>query len=332
MAIVTLASPVAAQAASPTNPDEDGDPVLVQLRANLASAAAGYLKAEAALATSQAKQAELQRQLTAAEADVDRVKNRVADYAAQAYMTGRVAVRSIELMLEPGGSGDLISRAQAIDQLTQADSTRLTKFAEAKRRVAEAKAGIDAQVAVQDLALKEMAKRKEAAQKALAAAKAERAEPQFDPAGIPIARPAPRDPDGSWPDESCSEDDPTTSGCITPRTLHSLRETKRVGFTWYVSCFRPGNRYEHPKGRACDWAAFRDGFVNSSATGENKDYGDRLAAFYAKNAKALGVMYVVWYCKIWQYGVGWHRYNSSGSNCGDEPAGDHTNHVHLSVY
>ena len=62
------------------------------------------------------------------------------------------------------------------------------------------------------------------------------------------------------------------------------------------------------------------------------NYGNRLAAFYVKNAKALGVMYVVWYCQIWQYGVGWHRYNSTGSNCGDAPAGDHTNHVHLSVY
>jgi hypothetical protein len=34
--------------------------------------------------------------------------------------------------------------------------------------------------------------------------------------------PAPRNPDGSWPDETCSiTPDPTTgTGCITPRTLH----------------------------------------------------------------------------------------------------------------
>jgi hypothetical protein len=128
-------------------------------------------------------------------------------------------------------------------------------------------------------------------------------------------------------------DDPTpANGCITPRTLHALNEAKRAGYTWYVSCYRPGDRYEHPKGRACDFAAYPGGFVNRSAGGENKAYGDRLAAFLVKNAKALGVMYVVWYCQIWQYGVGWHRYNSAGSNCGDAPAPDHTNHVHLSVY
>jgi hypothetical protein len=150
---------------------------------------------------------------------------------------------------------------------------------------------------------------------------------------LPAARAAPRNSDGSWPGESCSVDDPTpASGCITPRTLHMHNETKRLGWNWYVSCYRPGDRYEHPKGRACDWAAFQDGFVNRSASGSNKVYGDRLAEFYAKNANALGVMYVVWYCQIWQVGSGWHRYNSTGSKCGDSPANDHTNHVHVSIY
>ncbi len=319
--IVLLPGPAIAQ---PT-PDESGSQELTTLRANLAAAAEGYMKAEAELGASQAKQAELQKQLTTAEADIARVKTRVADYAAEAYRTGRIG--ALGLMLDPSAKGDLLGRADAIDKLTRNDSDRLAELADAKRRAAEAKTGLDQQVTTQTAALAEMDRRKQAAEKALAAAQAIRSAPVFDSAGVPIANPAP-----SGLGTGCTEDDPTTSGCITPRTLWALRETKRVGFTWYVSCYRPGDQYEHPKGRACDWAAFEDGFENRSATGANKNYGDRLAAFYVKNAKALGVMYVVWYCQIWQYGVGWHRYNSAGSNCGDSPAGDHTNHVHLSVY
>ncbi|HCT75168.1 MAG TPA: hypothetical protein DGT23_00950 [Micromonosporaceae bacterium] len=331
-AIFAMAVPAAAEPTpAPTAPpNETGPPSLSTLRDNLGAAAAGFIKAEADLAASQSKQAELQEQLSAAEADLARVKGSVASYAAQAYMTGRIA--PLGLMLQATTQEDLLGRAQVIESITHNDQARLAEYADAKSRADEAKAGIDAEVAAQAVAVQEMAKRKQAAEKALAAAGGTKSRSEIDLAGLPTANPAPRNSDGSWPSEGCTIDDPTTSGCVTPRTLHALSETKRLGFNWYVSCYRPGDRYEHPKGRACDFAAFENGFVNSSAGGANKVYGDRLAAFYVKNAKALGVMYVVWYCQIWQYGVGWHRYNSTGSSCGDSPAGDHTNHVHLSVY
>ncbi|GIH03145.1 hypothetical protein Rhe02_12120 [Rhizocola hellebori] len=315
--------------AEPTTPEEGGSQALTTLRANLAAAAEGYIKAETEFAASKAKQAQQQERLAVAENDVARVRARIADFAAEAYRTGRIT--PVALMLQATSTEDFLGRAQTLDKISRADLDRIGDLAEAKSRAAEAKAAIDAEVGAQAAAVQEMAKRKLAAEKALASASAKRAD-VVDPSGMPVAQPAPRNPDGTWPSESCSLDDPTTSGCITPRTLHAMAEAKRAGFTWYVSCFRPGNRYEHPKGRACDFAATPDGFVNRSAGGENKTYGDRLAAFFVKNAKALGVMYVVWYCQIWQYGVGWHRYNSAGSNCGDDPAGDHTNHVHLSVY
>src|SRR4030095_6693284 len=116
-------------------------------------------------------------------------------------------------------------------------------------------------------AFNEMTKRRKAAEAALAAAKVVRTNPGIDASGIPIANPAPRNSNGSWPPQGCTINDPTTSGCITGRTLHALNEAKRVGFTNYVSCYRPGNKYEHPKGRACDFAAFPGGFENHSATG-----------------------------------------------------------------
>jgi len=325
---IIAASPAAAQPETP--PDETGSATLSKLRENLAAAAEGYMKAESELAASKTKQAEAQMQLQVAEADITRVKDRVAEFAVEAYRGGRL--RPVNMLLRASGPDDMVGRAQMLDSITRNDIDRLAVLANAKQRAADAKATIDGEVVAQATALQEMAKRKIAAERALASARTARTNPGIDPSGIPIANPAPRNSDGSWPSQSCSVDDPTTSGCITPRTLHALNEAKRVGFTWYVSCYRPGTMYEHPKGRACDFAAFPNGFVNSSATGSNRNYGDRLAAFFVKNASALGVMYVVWFCQIWQYGIGWHRYSSAGSSCGDAPAGDHTNHVHLSVY
>ncbi len=78
--------------------------------------------------------------------------------------------------------------------------------------------------------------------------------------------PAPEAYNGSG-DEGCTEDDPTTSGCLTPRTLHMYNETKEAGFDHYVSCYRSGGGGEHPKGRACDWAADESGFQDDRRFG-----------------------------------------------------------------
>jgi hypothetical protein len=56
-------------------------------------------------------------------------------------------------------------------------------------------------------------------------------------------------------------------------------------------------------------------------------YGSNLAMFFVRNANALGVLYVIWYQKIWHPGTGWRTY---GGCC--DPASRHTNHVHLSLY
>jgi len=326
-----FASPAAAEPTpNPTAPpNEGGTPTLATLRANLEAAASAYIEAETQLEAAQKKQVEAQEKLTLAELDMARVKASVAKYAAEAYRTGRLGV--IGHMLHANSQDDFLNRAVTLDKMTQYDQARLHTYVEAKKRAEAAKAEIDAQIAIQNAATQEMAKRRTAAEKALAAAGGTPVRVDVDPATLPTANPAPRNPDGTWPSQSATVDDPTTSGRITPRLYHAYSETKRLGWNWFVSCWRSGTQYEHPKGRACDWATNPDGF-KGTASGNNKAYGDRLASFYVKNAKALGVMYVVWYCTIWIYGSGWRRYNSTGSRCGDSPANDHTNHVHLSVY
>jgi hypothetical protein len=150
--------------------------------------------------------------------------------------------------------------------------------------------------------------------------------PPASQTGTPAARKAPRNADGSLPAESCTVDDPTTSGCITPRTLNALQQAKAAGFTRFVSCYRSGGSGEHPKGRACDFAAAKNTF-GGVATGDERTYGNNLAAYFVHNADRLGVLYVIWFKQIWMESTGWRAYTKGNG----DPASDHTNHVHLSV-
>jgi hypothetical protein len=135
-----------------------------------------------------------------------------------------------------------------------------------------------------------------------------------------------RNSDGSLPGESCSVNDPTTSGCITPRTLHAMQQAKAAGFKRFVSCFRPQGSGEHPKGRACDFASDKGGF-GGVASGSSRDYGNRLANYFINNAGRLGVLYVIWFKRIWLPSSGWKSYSRGNG----DPSSDHTNHVHLSM-
>ncbi len=105
-----------------------------------------------------------------------------------------------------------------------------------------------------------------------------------------------------------------------------MKEAKKDGFTRFVSCFRPQGSGEHPKGRACDFAADKNGF-GGDATGSSKTYGNRLADYFIANASRLGVLYVIWFRRIWLPSSGWKSYSGAGG----DPSSDHTNHVHLSM-
>ncbi|WP_163572903.1 hypothetical protein [Fodinicola feengrottensis] len=76
---------------------------------------------------------------------------------------------------------------------------------------------------------------------------------------------------------------------------------------------------------ACDFAAAVSDF-GGEATGAEKDYGNRLAAWAIANAGPLDVLYVIWFKRIWMPSTGWRSYSGDGT-----PSGDHRNHVHISV-
>jgi hypothetical protein len=312
-----------AAAAAPTPPapgDEGGTPLL---RDVLESTGRGYVEAKNAVAKSQQRQREL-------DLEVKRVEQRIADLSpevgrigANAYRTGRIGPAMV--LLNSASPDNFLERAEGLERMAMRNDAKLRELDDARDQATRAKAAIDAEAAEEKKQLTIMAKQKQEAERALALVGG-KVTGGFVVASSPIARQAPRNSDGSWPRQSCSQKDPTTPGCITPRTLHALKEAQRAGFTRFVSCFRSGGPYEHPKGRACDFSAEKNGF-GGDAKGNDKTYGNNLTAFLVRNADRLGILYVIWYRQIWFPATGWKSY---GAAYGD-PSSDHTNHVHLSL-
>jgi hypothetical protein len=310
----------AAAAPTPSAPNEGGSK---QLRAALDAAARGHIEAKARLDNSKRRQVALTGQLKELELRLVELNSQVGEVAAQSYRLGRLT--PVSMLLASSDPNEFLKRAGELDVMAQRDSKRLRAFTDAKAEAAKAKAAIDIEVREQQKQLAVLAKKKRDAEIALA--KVSSGSSSGFSGGSASAKPAPRNSDGSWPSESCSVNDPTTSGCITPRTLHMLQQAQAAGYKRYVSCFRSGGDGEHPKGRACDFSAASGGFEDRSATGGDKAYGDSLASWAKNNASRLGIMYVIWYRQIWMPNTGWRAYSGGGS-----PAADHTNHVHISMY
>jgi len=313
-----VAAPIVA-APNPA-PSEGGSK---SLRDVLEAAAKGHVDAKAALDNSKKRQLELTLELKKVEERLAGLRVEVGLMAAESYRMGRLT--SVSMLLNSASPQAMVERAAGLEVMAQREGRNLRALGEAQEQAARAKAALDNEVREQEKQVAIMARKKKDAERALATVGGQ-VTGGFVSASSAAAKAAPRNADGSWPSESCTVDDPTTSGCITPRTLHAMREAKAAGFTRYVSCFRGGGSGEHPKGRACDFSAEAGGFANRSATGGNRTYGNNLAAFFVRNASRLGVLYVIWYRQIWMPGTGWRSYSGGGS-----PAADHTNHVHLSM-
>ncbi|MEE6262267.1 coiled-coil domain-containing protein [Plantactinospora sonchi] len=324
--VVTLGgSPATAAPAplgyAPGDIDEGGTD---DLREQLEKASKGYVDAKTKLDRSVKRQKELTEQLGTLRTEVTARSQQVAEMAGVAYRTGRLG--QVSALLSSGSPASLLDRAAALDKVAANENRALRDLRATLDAETEAKAELDREIREQRKQVEVMETRKKQAERALAAANSGGASGGVSGGNSASARPAPRNSDGSWPAESCSVNDPTPAdGCITPRTLHALNQAKAAGFTRYVSCFRSGGSGEHPKGRACDFAAQKNGF-GGVATGGDRTYGNNLAAYFVKNADRLGVLYVIWFKQIWLPSSGWRAYNGGG-----DPSSDHTNHVHLSM-
>jgi hypothetical protein len=305
-------------------PDVDGGND--NLRKQLDEASRGYLDAQNRLKNSTKRQQELAAHLKRLEGDLAARTQTIAEMADVAYRTGRLS--QVSALLDSRSPDSFVRRAAGLDALASNQDREVRGLVEARDQETRAKAAIDKEILEQRKQLATMAKRKAQAEGALRLAGTGGPSSGFKGTNTSTAvKPAPRNPDGSYPRESCSVNDPTTDNCITPRTLNALNNAQAAGFKHFVSCFRNGSSGEHPLGRACDFAADTDGF-GGVATGASRTYGNNLAAYFVRNADRLGVLYVIWFKQIWLPSSGWEAYQNGNG----DPSSDHTNHVHLSVY
>jgi len=318
LAVLLVAAP-AAQAA----PDDEGGSKT--LRAALESAAKGHVEAKNELENSKKRQKQLAVTLVQAKQKSTELQGRVGEVANRSYRQGRFT--TMTMLLNSASPDAFMERAMRLDQMARVDGKTLAGYRDAVVAAERAKQGIDLEIKQQQKQVTVMARKKEQAEQALASVGGGAVAGGFISANSPLAKAAPRNSDGSWPKESCTVNDPSEGdGCITPRTLHAYQQARAAGFKRYTACFSKRSSGEHPKGRACDFAAAAGGFENVNASGGDRTYGNNLAAYFVKNASRLGVMYVIWYREIWMPGTGWRSYSGSGG-----PAATHTNHVHLSV-
>jgi hypothetical protein len=300
--------------------DPDGGAPPTTLEDELAQASRAYVDAQGRLDEAQKKQAELTQQVAAADQKVAELSAAASIIANRTYRAGQAG--ALLTVFDSVSPDQFVERALSLHQLSEYDSRQLAELRQLKEQSVKQHADLDQQIANAKTQAAELARRKVQIQQAVNITGG--GPTASIPIPAPSADPAPRNPDGSFPDESCSLKDPTTNGCLTPRTLHALQQARAAGFTHYTACWRQATWGEHPLGRACDFAADPDGF-GGIATGASRDYGNRLAAYFIANADRLGVLYVIWYHQIWTPAVGWHYYQGDGT-----PSGDHMNHVHLS--
>ncbi len=303
------------------DPDGDTSQSLIE---TLEAAARGYYDAQAVLNSSLQRQAEITQNLEIAQAALAQVSGAIGRSAAARYKGGSVGLFT-GLINVQSSTQALLGGAAVGEFLLRRDDSFIHTYRVLKEESERQQALLDEEVAIYSKQVADLDKQKRDAERALAAVGGL---VTAGPAGTAQpAQPADRNADGGFSWESCSLPDGTSpGGCLTPRTYHMLTEAKLAGFGYYVSCWRSGTWGEHPAGRACDFSVFSSGFPPVIADGENKSYGDQLAAWAVGNANALGVLYVIWYRQIWMPGTGWRSYNSYG-----DPATEHTNHVHISM-
>jgi hypothetical protein len=319
--VTTPAAAAPRPLAAPGESGDDGEGGSKSLTDKLDEASKGYVTAKAKLQTSKAQQVKLTSELKKLDAAIGPQQVSLNKYAAQAYAMGRLG--PLSALLGADSSAGFLDRAQLLTTVAERQNEAISDLKTTLENQRKAKTAIDATVIEQQRQVNVMAKRKTQAEQALKDANQGGDSDDSDSSGgggVNADKPS-----GSL-SGGCSEDDPTTSGCITPRLKYALQQAQKDGFTRYVACFRHQNSGEHPKGRACDFAADKGGF-GGVASGSSKTYGTTLANYFIHNADTLGVLYVIWFKRIWLPSSGWKSYSGAGGT----PSTDHTNHVHLSV-
>jgi hypothetical protein len=321
--IVTMtmfAAPATPASAAPNDPSvADESDENSELGNLLESTGRSYATIKNKYEKSKAKRLQAVLEVSAAEAERDRLLPQAGEVASESYRTGSLS--SVGFLLNSRNETTFLKRAVALNELNVLNDQKLEALNQAVTKVAQAKAALDQILRTQKNQLDAMARQKASAEKALALIGGRSLTNGFVDARSPEAAQAPRSSSGEFVPESCVSTDPTGGKCVTPRTLHMYKEVRKAGFKRFVGCHRFGGPFEHPKGRACDWSLQNRGFA-SAHNSDMRRYGNDLMAFLVRNADRLGILYVIWYKQIWFPATGWKSYSGPSA---------HTDHVHVSM-
>lgn len=303
------------QATAVAEPNEGGTDELWRA---LEEASAGHYAAQEKLQTARQREIELTAELGSIETNLATLNVEVSRIASQAYENGPLATMSA--ITDSQSLSVFVEKMTFLDEFSYKNRKTVTELVSSQKTLSSQNEQIKKEITEQENQEKELAERKQQAEKALANSGGGAPTSGYTSGGKPAAAPY-----QGGTGEGCSEDDPTTGSCVTPRLLHAYNQARGVGFTNFTACNTGGTWGEHPVGRACDFSAAPNGFGAEARNGDRL-YGNMLAGWFTENANAIGVLYVIWFREIWMPGTGWRSYSGGGG-----PSAEHTDHVHLSV-
>ncbi|MFB9708718.1 coiled-coil domain-containing protein [Streptosporangium sandarakinum] len=297
-------------------------PTAKQLRKELAdmqkqseSLIARYYDSRVELQKVQKTEKAARDRLSRAQGDLDRAAREIRLLAAARYRSS--GTEGVSAMMGSGDPAAMLNRLTLVEQIVAEQDAKLRVFVqvrddhrrardEAKTRGAELKAS-----------MAKLDDEKDRAEKLI-----EKIKDRID---LLYPTPGVRRADGTWVPQLPSGPDNITPRMRLTRQLVAQRFGPRFG----IGCFRVDGGIagggEHPLGRACDFMLSGGGAMPSAAeTGR----GDEIAAWAIKNARRLGIMYIIYRQRIWQTRTGSWR---AMSNRGGVTA-NHFDHVHISVY
>lgn len=253
--------------------------------------------------------------LAEAQETYDRHSTELRAIATAEYMGGTPG--PLAILVSGQGGGDparLLNRMALSQHLIDGQDARLRGHAQVRDERARAEEEAAAKAEELKRTVGELERRKKKAEKQI-----EKIKDRID---LLYTAPGVRRPDGTWVPQL-----PDGPDNITPR-MRLVRQLiqERFGVPYGIGCYRPiQDGGEHPLGRACDFMLSRGGAMPS---GEELKRGDEIAAWVIKNAKRLGIMYVIYRQRIWHARTGvWRVMSDRGGT-----TANHYDHPHVSVY
>ncbi|GAA4917821.1 ElaB/YqjD/DUF883 family membrane-anchored ribosome-binding protein [Nonomuraea thailandensis] len=266
------------------------------------------------LAHQKAERAEkaAKEKLAAAQEVYDRHSTELRSMAVARYVGGDPG--PMDLLAGDQDPATLLSRMALTQHVIDEEEAMLRGYAEV--RDARGRAEQEAADRAEELegTVGDLEERKEKAEKQIEKIK-DRIDQLYTAPGI-------RRPDGTWVPQL-----PQGADNITPRmALVKKLIQERFEVPYGIGCYRAiQDGGEHPLGRACDFMLSRGGAFPSAA---EQRRGDQISAWAIKNAKRLGIMYVIYRQRIWHVRTGgWRTMSDRGG-----ATANHYDHPHISVY